>query len=149
MGNLVLALQEAAVQDGSGGTLLGNWLRGTPWIDLVGLVIVATFLGLGIKHGLVWQVTRLLGMLIAVAIARSVSPELVPKFVQALELPERACQGIVWLLTFVACLLIASGIGMIGKRALQAVHQAFGLGGTTRHAAQGTEAPGAGTACPS
>ncbi len=120
MGTFVLALQEAAAP-GGGGTLLGNWIRGTPWIDIVGLVIVATFLGLGIKHGLVWQVTRLLGMLIAVAIARSVSPELVPKFVQALELPERACQGIVWLLTFVACLLIASGIGMIGKRALQAV----------------------------
>jgi len=26
-------------------------------------------------------------------------------------------------------------------RALQAVHQAFGLGGAARHAAQGTEAP--------
>ncbi len=36
-----------------------------------------------------------------------------------------------------------------GVRALQAVHQAFGLGGTTRHAAEGTEAPAAGSACPS
>jgi len=104
-----------------GGTLAGTWLRGTPWIDLVGLTIVLVFLGLGIKHGLVWQVTRLLGMLIAVAIARGVSPEFTPRFVAALDLPERACQGLVWLLAFVLCLLIASGIGMIGKRALQAV----------------------------
>lgn len=36
-----------------------------------------------------------------------------------------------------------------GVRALQAVHQAFGLGGTTRHAAEGTEAPAAESACPS
>ena len=36
-----------------------------------------------------------------------------------------------------------------GVRALQAVHQAFGLGGATRHAAEGTEAPTAGAACPS
>lgn len=104
-----------------GATLLGQWFRETPWIDHVGLTIVLVFFGLGIKHGLVWQATRLLGMLLAVGIARSVSPALTPRFVAALELPERACQGIVWLLTFVACLLIASGIGMIGKRALQAV----------------------------
>lgn len=118
MDTLFVAAQ--AVQDG-GSTLLGTWFRGTPWIDLVGLATVVTFLGLGIKHGLVWQVTRLLGMLLAVVIARSVSPAITPKFVAALDLPERACQGIVWLMTFLACLLIASGIGMIGKRALQAV----------------------------
>jgi uncharacterized membrane protein required for colicin V production len=116
MSPVILALQ----QEG-GGTLVGGWFRGTPWIDLVGLAIVLTFLGLGIKHGLVWQVTRLLGMLIAVAIARSVSPDLTPKFQAALELPERACQGLVWILVFTACLLLAAGIGMIGKRALEAV----------------------------
>jgi uncharacterized membrane protein required for colicin V production len=108
-----------AAQDG--GTVLGNWFRVTPWIDLVGLATVALFLGLGIKRGLVWQATRLLGMLIAVVIARSVSPAITPKFVAVADLPERACQGIVWILTFIACILIASGIGMVGKRALQAV----------------------------
>jgi uncharacterized membrane protein required for colicin V production len=118
MGTIFVAVQ--AVQEADR-TILGNWVRGTPWIDLVGLATVVTFLGLGIKHGLVWQVTRLLGMLLAVVIARSVSPAITPKFVGALDLPERACQGIVWLLTFLACLMIASGIGMVGKRALQAV----------------------------
>ncbi|MEZ6017490.1 MAG: CvpA family protein [Planctomycetota bacterium] len=112
---------QAQAPTGGGGTLLGHWFSGTPWIDIVGLGILLTFLGLGIKHGLVWQVTRLLGMVIAVAIARSAAPDLTPRFQAALELPERACQGIVWVLVFVTCLLIASGIGMIGKRALEAV----------------------------
>lgn len=109
------------LQDAAGGGWPGSWFAETPWIDLVGIAIVITFLVLGVRHGLVWQVTRLLGMLIAVAIARSVAPDLTPRFQAALELPERACQGVVWVLVFVACLLLASGIGMIGKRALEAV----------------------------
>ncbi len=115
--SVLLTLQAQAESS----TIVGGWFRGTPWIDLVGIAIVITFLILGIKHGLVWQVTRLLGMLIAVAIARSVSPELTPKFKAALDLPDRACQGIVWLIVFATCLLIAAGIGMVGKRALEAV----------------------------
>lgn len=119
--SLALAFLAQAPAQAQSSTIVGSWFRGTPWIDLVGLAIVLTFLVLGIKHGLVWQVTRLLGMLIAVAIARSVSPELTPKFKAALDLPDRACQGIVWLIVFAACLLIAAGIGMVGKRALEAV----------------------------
>lgn len=94
---------------------------GTPWIDLVGLVIVLLFLSLGIRHGLVWQVTRLIGMVIAVTLARSLSPEFTPHVEAALSLPTRACQGIVWFLTFAATLLVAAMIGMVGKRALEAV----------------------------
>ena len=110
----IAILQEAA---GSG----GGALDATPWIDWVGLGIVALFLVLGIKHGLVWQVTRLLGMLLAVYIARTLSPEVAPKFQAILNLSIRACEGIVWFLVFLGSLLVMAVIGMIGKRALEAV----------------------------
>ncbi|QDV07351.1 Colicin V production protein [Planctomycetes bacterium Poly30] len=100
----------------------GGLFSGTPWIDLVGMGIVLLFFILGLRHGLVWQVTRLIGMLVAVTLARSLSPEFVPHVEQALNLPTRACQGIVWFLVFLATLLITAMIGMVGRRALEAVH---------------------------
>ncbi len=100
----------------------GGLFSGTPWIDLVGMGIVLLFFILGLRHGLVWQVTRLIGMLVAVTLARSLSPEFVPQVESALSLPTKACQGIVWFLVFLATLLITAGIGLIGRRALEAVH---------------------------
>lgn len=100
----------------------GGLFSGTPWIDLVGLGIVLLFFILGLRHGLVWQVTRLIGMLVAVTLARSLSPEFVPHVEQALNLPTRACQGIVWFMVFLATLLITALIGIVGRRALEAVH---------------------------
>ena len=95
---------------------------GTPWIDLVGMGIVLLFFILGIRHGLVWQVTRLIGMLVAVTLARSLSPEFVPHIQSALSLPAKASQGIVWFLVFLATLLVTALIGIVGRRALEAVH---------------------------
>lgn len=95
---------------------------GTPWIDLVGLGIVFLFFILGLRHGLVWQVTRLIGMMVAVTLARSLSPEFVPHVEDALSLPTKACQGIVWFLVFMATLLVTAMIGLVGRRALEAVH---------------------------
>lgn len=100
---------------------LTGFFSGTPWIDIVGFCVVGLFLVLGIRHGLVWQVTRLIGMLVAVTLARSISPEITPHFESALSLHPRACQGIVWFLVFTASLLVAAMIGMVGKRALEAV----------------------------
>ena len=115
---MVLALlQQASGAAGSGGSPLG----GHPWIDYVGLGIVILFFFLGIKHGLVWQVTRLLGMLASVYIARTLSPELVPKVQTVLQLSMKVCEGIVWFLVFLVSLLGMAFIGMIGKRALEAV----------------------------
>lgn len=100
----------------------GGLFSGTPWIDLVGMGIVILFFILGLRHGLVWQVTRLIGMLVAVTLARSLSPEFVPQVEAALSLPTKACQGIVWFLVFLATLLITACIGLVGRRALEAVH---------------------------
>ncbi|MDB2576542.1 CvpA family protein [Planctomycetota bacterium] len=115
---MVLAILQQA--SGAAGSTPGA-LDGTPWIDWVGLGIVVLFLILGIKHGLVWQMTRLLGMLLAVYIARTLSPELAPKFQSILNLSIQACEGIVWFLVFLSSLLVMAFIGMVGKRALEAV----------------------------
>jgi len=117
---MLYALQTASDAQASGGGV-GSLFSGTPWIDIVGLGVLTLFVVLGIRHGLVWQVVRLIGMLIAVGLARMISPELVPKFEAALSLPERACEGIVWFLVFVATLIVASLIGMVGRRAIEAV----------------------------
>lgn len=101
---------------------IGSIFSGTPWIDVLGLTVVTLFFILGIRHGLVWQVTRLIGMLVAVTLARSLSPEFVPAVESALNLPTKACQGIVWFLVFLATLLVTGLIGMVGRRALEAVH---------------------------
>lgn len=100
----------------------GGLFNGIPWIDMVGMVIILMFFILGLRHGLVWQVTRLIGMLVAVTLARSLSPEFVPHVQSALDLPIRACQGIVWFMVFLATLLITGLIGIVGRRALEAVY---------------------------
>lgn len=109
------------LQDPETGGGLSALFGDTPWIDLVGLAIVFTFFALGIRRGLVWQVTRLIGMLLAVTIARSISPEFVPHFEEVLSLPAKACQGIVWFLVFMATLIVTALVGMVGRRALEAV----------------------------
>lgn len=117
---MMMLLQDPAAGEGgpSGfSALFGN----TPWIDLVGLAIVFVFFCLGIRRGLVWQVTRLIGMLLAVTIARSISPEFVPHFQEVLSLPAKACQGIVWFLVFMGTLVITALVGIVGRRALEAV----------------------------
>lgn len=120
---MLFALQEAAASPAAEPAVTGikAVFSGTPWIDIVGFGVVALFFALGIRHGLVWQVTRLIGMLVAITLARSLSPELVPHVQEILSLPERACQGIVWFLVFLATLLVTAMIGMVGKRALEAV----------------------------
>lgn len=119
---MIIALQEpaAAAETAAGG--LSSVFSGTPWIDVVGLFVVTLFFVLGLRHGLVWQVTRLIGMLVAVVLARSLSPEFVPHVESILNLPTKACQGIVWFLVFLATLMVTALIGMVGRRALEAVH---------------------------
>ena len=119
---MIIALQQSKAAEGAGNGALGRIFGETPWIDLVGMGVVVLFIGLGIRRGLVWQVTRLIGMLVAVTLARSLSPEFVPQFEEVLQLPTKACQGIVWFLIFMGTLIVTSIIGMVGRRALEAVH---------------------------
>ena len=113
-------LADSEVANATGG--ISGLFNGTPWIDIVGIGLVALFFILGLRHGLVWQVTRLIGMLVAVTLARSLSPEFAPHVESALSLPTKASQGIVWFLVFLATLLLTGLIGIVGRRALEAVH---------------------------
>lgn len=136
---MIFMMQDAAeVEEGARG--LTSFFADTPWIDLLGITVVAIFFVLGIRRGLVWQVTRLIGMLLAITLARSISPELVPRFEDILHLPAKASQGIVWFLVFVGTLIVTSLIGLVGRRALEAVQLGpmDRMGGGMAGAATGT-----------
>lgn len=94
-----------------------------PWIDLVGLGLIAACLAFGIVHGLWWQVLRLVGLLGAVLIARALAPRLAgaiqPVFA---ELSPVLVHGLAWLVCFVCGLLAFAWLGAIGRGALQVLH---------------------------
>lgn len=94
---------------------------GVAWIDQVGLGLVALFFVLGIWRGLWWQVIRLLGVVAAVVLARSLTPRFSTSVEEATEFSADLSHGIVWFGLFVAGLVIASLLGMIGKKALEAM----------------------------
>lgn len=116
---LAIAQSPAGGGDDSGG--FSGLLGGTPWIDIVGLGIIMFFLVRGITTGLVWQVTRLVGVVIAVMVARSLSPEFTPRVQDALSLPLQACQGLVWFTVFAVTLIIAALLGKLAQKTLEAV----------------------------
>lgn len=92
------------------------------WIDQVGLGIVAVCLVLGIWRGLWWQVVRLLVVAGSVALARLSTPRFAPHVEQIFpELGASVAHGIVWFGLFVGGLVLGSVLGMLGKRALEAM----------------------------
>ena len=108
LSGLAMALAQSSSGDvpDSGG--FSGVLSGTPWIDIVGLGIITFFFIRGISTGLVWQVARLIGVVIAVMVARSLSPDFTPRVQEALSLPLQACQGLVWFMVF-GVTLVSSG----------------------------------------
>ncbi len=94
---------------------------GLHWLDLVGLGLLALFGFLGALRGLWWQVIRLLGLAAAVAVARALAPRFGPDFQRLSDLPGPVANGLVWLLLFLAVLVIASLLGNLGRRTLEAV----------------------------
>jgi len=120
-------------------------LRNLPWIDQLGLVLVGVFTLLGIWRGLWWQVVRLVGVVLAVGLARGLTPRFQPSAAEALDLSPSVSYGLVWMALFVAGLVVATVLGMIGKRALDAMQLglvdrvggalAGGLTGLVLHAA--------------
>jgi len=93
-----------------------------PWIDLMGLGLIGLFAVLGIVRGLWWQVVRLLGVLIAVAIARALSPRWSPWVAEKLpDLSPGLTHGITWFGLFTVTLVAASLLGLVGKKSLEAM----------------------------
>jgi uncharacterized membrane protein required for colicin V production len=90
------------------------------WIDQVAVLILIVFTLLGIRRGLWWQVIRLLGIVAAVALARGLSPRFTPALQRAMpEVSDSVAQGGVWFVLFLGGMVIASLLGLIGKRALE------------------------------
>jgi uncharacterized membrane protein required for colicin V production len=98
-----------------------SFLTTLPMIDRVGLGVVGLFLVLGLWRGLWWQVVRLLGVFLAVGLARSVSPRLTPIVQEALDLKLAMSHGLSWFVLFLAGLVVAALLGMLGKKALEAL----------------------------
>jgi membrane protein required for colicin V production len=91
------------------------------WLDVLGLAIVLYFLVVGVKHGLWWQLVRLLGIVASVAVARAVVPPVAPRFAAAFpDLDERLAGGIVWTAVILLGLLVVALVGRLGKETLDA-----------------------------
>lgn len=97
----------------------GEALASVPWIDQVGLVLIGVFMLLGIWRGLWWQVVRLMGVIMSVTLARTLTPRFQGAAERTFDLSPSVSHALVWFLIFVGGLVVASLLGLIGKKALQ------------------------------
>ena len=121
LNGVALAVMQASTgeEPASGG--LSALFSSTPWIDIVGLGIVAFFLIRGLTTGLIWQIALLVGVGISITVARKFAPEFSPKVQEITDLPLQACQGLVWFTVFAVTLIIAALLGKLGQKTLEAV----------------------------
>jgi uncharacterized membrane protein required for colicin V production len=92
------------------------------WLDVLGITLVLYFLLVGLKHGLWWQLVRLLGIVASVSIARAVVPPIAPRFAAAFpDMDPRVAGGIVWTAVILLGLLVVAIVGRMGKDTLEAV----------------------------
>ncbi len=99
---------------------ISDALHGLATVDIVGLCIVAILIILGLFRGLWWQVFRLLGLLVAIVVARLASPT-AAEWVQGAwpELSPRLAHGISWFAIFLVALGAASLLGLLGQKILE------------------------------
>ena len=115
---LAIAQSPAGGGDDSGG--FSGLLEGTPWIDIVGLGIIVFFLVRGITTGLVWQVTRLVGVVIAVLVARA-CPRIHSTGAGCTVPAPPGVPGPGLVPVFAVTLIIAALLGKLAQKALEAV----------------------------
>ncbi|MDA1267134.1 MAG: CvpA family protein [Planctomycetota bacterium] len=94
-----------------------------PWVDQVGVVLVALFMALGIWRGMWWQIVRFLGVILSIALARSVAPKFQPTLqkVAGENMSEAVTHGVAWFVIFLGGLILATLFGMLGKKTLEAM----------------------------
>lgn len=91
------------------------------WIDLVGLAILSLFVVLGALRGLWWQVVRLLGVVASISVTRALAPRVSPLLASSLPgLSPTLANGLAWLVLLIACMLVVSMIGRLGRATLEA-----------------------------
>ena len=112
---LLPVLQDAASESAAGGLEL-------PWVDIVGLALTGLFVLLGVWRGLWWQVIRFLGVVAAIGVARTLTPRFAPTLKETFaDFNPGLVEGILWFLLFLGGLLVASLLGMLGKKTLEAM----------------------------
>lgn len=93
-----------------------------PWLDIVGLVLVLTFLVLGAMRGLWWQIVRLLGVIATFCVARALAPRLGPGVEHLLPaLGTRGAHGLIWAAVLLLGMVVVTLIGRAGKASLEGV----------------------------
>ena len=94
-------------------------MQALPWVDKLGLGILAVFLVLGALRGLWWQIVRLLGVVLAVCVARTLTPRFAGDLQQSFDVGEAPAYGLTWFVIFVLALTVAALLGRMGKKALE------------------------------
>lgn len=120
LNGVALAVMQASTGEEAASGGLSALFSSTPWIDIVGLGIVAFFLIRGLTTGLIWQIALLVGVGISITVARKFAPEFSPKVQEITDLPLQACQGIVWFMIFAGTLMTAAFIGKFARNAVEA-----------------------------
>ena len=91
-------------------------------LDKFGLGLVLLLILLGVWRGLWWQVIRLAGLMLAVVVARFLSPEASSWIMEnSSEISPRVAHGIAWGSIFMLSLGAATILGMLGQRLLEAM----------------------------
>ena len=91
-------------------------------LDMLGLGLVLLLLLLGVWRGLWWQVIRLVGLVIAVGVARVLAPEASAWILEnSSDLSPRVAHGVAWGAIFMLTLGAATILGMLGQRLLEAM----------------------------
>ena len=99
---------------------LQDSLRSMAPLDLIGISLAAIGILIGVWRGLWWQVIRLLGLVVAVAVARVFSPETALWLNESWpELSPRLAHGIAWGGVFLLSLGAASILGLLGQKMLE------------------------------
>ncbi|MEX1023801.1 MAG: CvpA family protein [Planctomycetota bacterium] len=102
--------------------LLTDWFQSIAWLDTVGLAAIGLLIVLGVVRGLWWQVVRLIGVVAAVAVARTWDQDLMLLLTERWnELEPRIALGLGWLLLFLAALTLATLLGRLGAGLLSAM----------------------------
>lgn len=112
--NALLPVQDQAP------TLTDRWTS-LATIDQVGLVIISIFMVLGVWRGLWWQIIRFLGVILSIALARTLTPILQPTVEGSMNLSPAVSHGVAWGAIFLAGLVVATLLGLLGKKTLEAM----------------------------
>ncbi len=101
-------------------------LRSLAMLDLVGLAVVAGVIALGLWRGLWWQVIRLVGIVIAVGLARLFHPEVALWIGESWsDVDPRLAHGVAWVSVFLLTLGAASILGLLGQKLIEAMQLGF------------------------